>query len=68
MKHEVEFVPPDRFSYLLWKDWLDRCQTSRMFRAIPKLTPATQAVIIYALNYEGKKRLTPLELAKALLQ
>jgi DNA-binding MarR family transcriptional regulator len=68
VSHGVQFVITKQQIYLpnLGIDWLETCRTCQKYRAISKLTPSSQAVMIYILHQKGKSQFLPLELANAL--
>jgi DNA-binding MarR family transcriptional regulator len=68
MKHGVQFVVPFRQIYLpeLGMDCLENSRLIRVQRAVSKMSPSTQAVLIYGLTHPIKKQFIPLELAKVL--
>lgn len=68
VSHRVQFVIPKQQIYLpnLGIDWLDRCPKCQNYRAISKLSPSTQAVMIYIFHQRDEAKFIPLELAKAL--
>lgn len=67
MRQDVQFVIPNYQVYLpaLGIDWRNRYHLSQIQQTISKISPATQAVLIYALNNPGNQ-FNPLELAKVL--